>query len=127
MQSQSAPLALILKGNIQHHQIQAKCKHGWRSLDTPYSSSLDFIKPHTEPPDGCVHLLQQFRRCVKRGQNFCFVMVIGMLAESSVRNICCLFYHCRGDGEEKDGKEGDQGWRVIEEYVHRTIPAGLLW
>ena len=32
-------------------------------------------------------------------------MVIGLLAETSVHNICCLLYRCRGDREEKGGEE----------------------
>ena len=76
-------------------------------MDTPYSSSFDFIKPHTKPLDCCVYLLPQCRRCVKRGLNFCFVIVIGMLAVlavSSVRNNYFLLYCCRGDGEKKGGE-----------------------
>ena len=64
----------------------------------------DFIKFRTEPPDHCVYLLPQCKRCIKRDLNVCFLMVIGLLAESSVHNICCLLYRCRGDGEEKGGE-----------------------
>ena len=116
IQSQSASLELILKGNIQHHHVQAKCACGQGSWNTPYSSRLNVIKPHTKLPDWCVYLLlPQCWRCGKRGLNFCFVMVIGMLVESSVHNICCLLYRCRGDGEEKGGEEVERGWREIEE------------
>ena len=80
------------------------------NVDRDHSSSLDFIKPHTEPPDRCVYLLPQCRRCVKRDLNFCFVMVIGMLAESFVRNICCLVSLQRGQG----GKGGRVGGARLE-------------
>ena len=40
---QSVPLAQISKGNIRHHHVQAKYKRGWKSLDTPHSSSVDSI------------------------------------------------------------------------------------
>ena len=65
------PFGTNFKGNILHHHVQAKYKHGRKSLDTLYSSSLDFIKPQTEPPSCYVYLLSQCRRCIKRGLNFC--------------------------------------------------------
>ena len=53
-----------------------KKKRGWKSLDNPYSSSLDYIKPHKETLDRCVHLLPQCKRFIKRGLNLCIVMLI---------------------------------------------------
>ena len=35
------------------------------------------------------------------------MMVIGLLAESSVLNICCLLYPCRGGGEERVRVRGE--------------------
>ena len=67
---QSAPFGANFEGNIRLHRVRAEYKRGWKSLDTPYSSSLDFIKPHKEPPYHYVYLLPQGRQFIKEGFKF---------------------------------------------------------
>ena len=60
-----------------------------------------------KPPNRCVYPLSQWKRCVERVLNVCFMMVIGMLAESSVHMFAVLSLQ-RGQGGKRRGSKAGE-------------------